>query len=97
MFMSFCLRLVVEKVKNAVKEFNQATKDFFTGKLDALRPKIVELLENSKTKIGEWKELVVDGSKKIFVKLEESGVKIIADLKNGKMVPAVTNLRKLCN
>ena len=76
--------LVWNQVKAAVEKSNAKIRDFFKDKLDALKPKIMEALEKSKDKFNKFKEIVVDGSQKIWVRMEEAGVKIVADLKGGK-------------
>jgi len=90
------IRDIWNQVKAAVEKSNAKIRDFFKDKLDALKPKIMEALEKSKDKFNKFKEIVVDGSQKIWVRMEEAGVKIVADLKGvwAKVKVAIDNLNK---
>jgi len=90
------IRDIWAQVKAAVEKSNAKIRDFFKDKLDALKPKIMEALEKSKDQFNKFKEIVVDGSQKIWVRMEEAGVKIIADFKGvwAKVQVAIDNLNK---
>ena len=53
--------------------------------MDVLKPKIMDALANAKADLNGFKEVVIDGAKKLYVKATAKGVEIIADLKGGEL------------
>ena len=86
-FLHFNFFLIVwEKVKNAVKDTTGKVKDFLQDKLEVLKPKIMAALEKAKADVNGFKEVVIEGSKRLFVRAKAKGVEIIADLKGGEYI-----------
>merc|ERR550534_1628689 len=69
------------QVKNAVKSAAEKVQDYLNDKMDVLKPKIMDALANAKADLNGFKEVVIEGSKKLYVKATAKGVEIIADLK----------------
>merc|ERR1711962_705183 len=69
------------QVKNAVKSAAEKVQDYLNDKMDVLKPKIMDALANAKADLNGFKEVVIDGAKKLYVKATAKGVEIIADLK----------------
>ena len=72
-------------MKNAVKSAAEKVQDYLNDKMDVLKPKIMDALANAKADLNGFKEVVIDGAKKLYVKATAKGVEIIADLKGGEL------------
>merc|ERR1719283_183264 len=68
------------KFKEAIQRSNAKIRDFFKDKYEALKPKIAAALAKAKADLNKFKEIIVEGSKKIWVKMTEKGVEVLADL-----------------
>merc|ERR1712180_197053 len=81
------------KFKEAIQRSNAKIRDFFKDKYEALKPKIAAALDKAKADLNKFKEIIVEGSKKIWVKMTEKGVEVVADLnKVWEKVKAAANL-----
>ena len=72
------------KFKEAIQRSNAKIRDFFKDKYEALKPKIAAALAKAKADLNKFKEIIVEGSKKIWVKMTDKGVEVLADLNKGK-------------
>merc|ERR1711962_294701 len=71
----------ITDIWNAVKSAAEKVQDYLNDKMDVLKPKIMDALANAKADLNGFKEVVIDGAKKLYVKATAKGVEIIADLK----------------
>merc|ERR1719209_2563386 len=70
------------KVKVAVKNTNAKVKVFVTKKVEEHKPKIIKALNDFKEGTEDFKDFVIEGSKKIYVRISKKGVEVVADAKN---------------
>merc|ERR1719209_2163375 len=69
------------KVKVAVKNTNAKVKVFVTKKVEEHKPKIIKALNDFKEGTEDFKDFVIEGSKKIYVRITKKGVEVVADMK----------------
>lgn len=68
------------KVAAAAQDLKADTKK----KIEEYKPVIIEALNKFKADAEEFKEYVIDGAQKIYVRITDAGVKIFEDSKDGK-------------
>merc|ERR1719494_770216 len=76
--------------------YKRGIRDIWNQVKAAVEKSNAKIRDFFKDKFNKFKEIVVDGSQKIWVRMEEAGVKIVADLKGvwAKVKVAIDNLNK---
>merc|ERR1719228_270313 len=82
------------KVKVAIENAGQKVTDWFETNKPKMEAKIKEAVAKAKADFGKFKEVVVDGVHDLWVKVDETGVKVISDTKGvyAKVLAAANDL-----
>ena len=62
--------------------------EYIKTKIEEYKPQIIEALNKFQEDVEDYKDFVIEESKKIYVRINKFGVQIVEDANNGKFLNA---------
>ena len=76
--------IVWAKVEAALQDAQAKADEFIKAKIEEYKPQIIEALNKFQEDVEDYKDFVIEESKKIYVRINKFGVQVVEDANAGE-------------